>query len=495
MLCACTVISKGVHAEIFQRMFKRRNKDGTFTSIYFPQPSLHIALMRADPWNEFLENRIDANSLLQFNSMPSAESDANFNQQVSDQLTVIAAVGPEPPPPISEVGIEDGPVGFLFRHPDAVVPQVTDVSTQEAPLPSEAPLSLVEEGPSIWSRFTTAISDFKNTAYNPLPSWYTNQMSLVVPTDEAVRSVIGSVYGGTRSLVRITVRVIEATDVPVADIWGTSDPYVCVALVRGVGGLSAGRLELLPTIGSVKTSGAKFATLNPKWNETLLMDDADLLSVISDSVLHVSLWDKDIIKTDDSIGYSVISLVDSLQASGVSPYPLLPIQITGSLIGPHAGLFVKINLRMVQKVGCLSVTPIAIQGFTRGWIGYKIRVDVKVTLTDPIASSTYMANGVCRSESSVAVEVNETGHAVWPKDTPAVTILFATPKKSKPYIHLTLKSDAIGSADPGQVALRIGMLEKLAGITPMRLSPMDGSVGVDVLKKCALYCGVECDLI
>lgn len=485
-------------------MFKRRNLDGTFTGVSFASPSLHIGLMRLDPWNEFIESRVDAESLLTFKSDINRH-DANMDmiKQVSDQLTVIA--GPGRAAVVSaEVKLPtEGVVGFLFDHSvvpvEPLVVEEHPVVVDEAIVKDEVVLPVVVADDvvsgSIWSRLSTAVSDIQHGLLNPnLPSaWFkSNEMALVVPTDALVRGVLGSVYGGSRSLVRLSIRVIEAADVPVADIWGTSDPYVCVSLVRGVGGLSAGRLELLPTIGAVKSCTPKFATLNPKWNEVIQLDDADLLSVISDSVLHVSLWDKDIIKSDDSIGYSVVSLVDVLQVSGVSPFPLLPIQQTGSIISPHAGIFVKIHLRMVQKVGCVSITPIAVQGFTNGWSGYSVRFDFKVTNSDPIAQSVYQVNGLSPPECTIPAIVNNTGHAVWPTNTQSSTILFSSPKKSKPYLHITVKSNS--NTDPGQVAVRIGMLEKLNGILPLKLTPMDGSVGADVLGKCSLYCAFDAEL-
>jgi len=202
-------------------------------------------------------------------------------------------------------------------------------------------------------------------------------------------------------------------------------------------------------------------------------------------------------KTDDPMGYTVMNLIDILQSSGISPYPILPLQITGSLIGPHAGVFVKISLRMVKKVGIVSITPIALQGFTRGWEGYSIRLEAKITENDPIASQTYVSAGLCQPESTAPAIVIDTGHAVWPpKNTSPLTLLFAAPKKSKPYLHITLRSDGSGiGSDPGQIAIRLGMLEKLGGIAPMKLQPLDGSPDSEVLSKCSLYCGVECELV
>jgi hypothetical protein len=39
------------------------------------------------------------------------------------------------------------------------------------------------------------------------------------------------------------------------------------------------------------------------------------------------------------------------------------------------------------------------------------------------------------------------------------------------------------------------MLEKLGGIAPMKLQPLEGSPDADVLSKCSLYFGVECELV
>ena len=483
--------------------------------LYIPAPSLHIGVMRNDAWNEFLEHgRTTEKDLLNFNSSEENSND-QLRQQVRDQLTVIAGVAPAlsqasliPDSLLPEIPIEiPSMVSFLFQQPAAVVPdRVLEGLTDRKPavgagLPERVSESVheltepVEEtNKSVWGRMQSAWSNLTSVQAYGLPSWFSNEQALVVPADAEVRAVLGSIYGGVKSRVIVSVRVIEAVDVPALDFWGSSDPYVSACIVRGVGGLSAGRLDLLPTIGSVKSCTPKFATLNPKWSETVQLDPADLLSVISDSVLHLSMWDKDIVKSDDPVGFTTISLIDSLQASGVSPHPILPIQITGSLIGPHAGVFCKIQLRMVQKVGCLSVTPVALQGFTRGWKNYAIRLEVKITDSDPIASQTYVSAGLCQPEQTPPATVNDTGHAVWPKTTSPVTVLFSAPKKAKPYLHITLKTDGV-SGDAGQIAIRIGMLERMHGVSALKLSPLDGSPKDDVLRKCSLYCGVECELV
>lgn len=476
---------------------------------YYPQPSLHIGMMRSDPWNEFVsQGPTTAEDLLRFQSCTESTG-AELKTKVYEQLTVIAGVGPEiPVPPLvpSELvsmipelpvielptSVTDNIPSFLFQLATA---EAAAVPKEEGTVPATLvePLEPREPPQSVWSRFQGAWKNLKTVGEIGVPSWFSSEQGLVVPTDPAIKGVIGSIYGGTNSSVSITVRVIEAIDVPAMDWIGTSDPYISACIVRGVGGLSAGRLALLPTIGAIRSCTPKFNTLNPKWNETIQLDPADLLSVISDSVLHLSMWDKDILKTDDPIGFASLSLVDVLQVGGISPFPILPIQVTGSLIGPHAGIFVKIQLRMVQKVGVVSVTPIALQGFTRGWNGYSVRLDVKVTDSDPIASAFYMATGLSKPESTANATINETGHAVWPKNVTPVTILFASGKKTKPYLHITLKTDAM-SGDAGQVAVRIGLLEKLSGIAPMKLLALDGSPPAEKLNKCAMYCGVESEL-
>jgi hypothetical protein len=480
----------------------------------FPPPSLHVSLLRIDPWNEFVSHGpTTAEDLLMFRSC-NDEKEQELRSRVYDQLTVISGSGPQipapsiipeeivsmiPPIPLMELPPIPNIPSFIFRTP---TPEITSSSSVKAEEPksheviAEKP-KLPEEEPlptfSVWSRVQSAWSNLKNVGSIDVPSWFSAEQGLVVPTDPEIRATLGSVYGGTKSAVIVSIRAIEAIDVPVLDWTGASDPYISACIVRGVGGLSAGRLELLPTIGSVKSTTPKFATLNPKWNETIQLDKADLLSVISDSVLHVSMWDKDIIKADDPVGFTTFSLIDSLQLSGVSPFPLLPIQMIGSLIGPHAGIFAKVQLRMVQSVGVVSVTPIALQGFTRGWKNYSIRVEIKVTESDPIASSTFMTTGLTKPETSPPVTVNETGHALWPKTTQPLTVLFSAPKKSKPYLHVTLKSDSV-TGDAGQVAIRIGLLERVGGISALKLMPLDGSPADDKLRKCSLYCGVECEL-
>lgn len=457
---------------------------------FIPQPSLHIGLLRSDPWNEFLVHQpVSAEDLLNFQSIKARE-DQELHEQVDKQLTVIAGRGPPSPPPVSVNDLLFGGPQLFQTAPEAVNPVVVGGDS----INGAAEVAASEE-PSLWNRMSSAWENLKTTTNTSLPDWFANEQSLVIPKDPEVRKVLGSIYGGTRTRVVVTVRVIEAVGVPALDWWGTSDPYVTVCLVRGVGGLSAGRLDLLPTMGGLKSTAPKFGTLDPKWNESVQLEPADLLSVISDSVLHISMWDKDVMVTDDPVGYTTVSLIDALQVGGVSPFPILPIQVTGSLIGPHAGVFVKIQLRMVNKVGCLSITPVALQGFTRGWEGYSIRLEVKITKSDPIASQFYVSEGLSQPESTPSAKVNDTGHAVWPSNTNPVTVLFSAPKHSKPYLHITLKSDGAVAVDPGQIAIRIGMLERLQGIVGMKLSALEGSPDSELLNKCSLYCGVECDLL
>lgn len=333
---------------------------------FIPQPSLHIGLLRSDPWNEFLVHQpVSAEDLLNFQSIKARE-DQELHEQVDKQLTVIAGRGPPSPPPVSVNDLLFGGPQLFQTAPEAVNPVVVGGDS----INGAAEVAASEE-PSLWNRMSSAWENLKTTTNTSLPDWFANEQSLVIPKDPEVRKVLGSIYGGTRTRVVVTVRVIEAVGVPALDWWGTSDPYVTVCLVRGVGGLSAGRLDLLPTMGGLKSTAPKFGTLDPKWNESVQLEPADLLSVISDSVLHISMWDKDVMVTDDPVGYTTVSLIDALQVGGVSPFPILPIQVTGSLIGPHAGVFVKIQLRMVNKVGCLSITPVALGVHSRvGGIQY-----------------------------------------------------------------------------------------------------------------------------
>jgi hypothetical protein len=65
----------------------------------FPPPSLHVALMRSDPWNEFIgKGQPTADDLLKFKSC-SNDPASEMRQKVFEQLTVISGIGPEIPPP------------------------------------------------------------------------------------------------------------------------------------------------------------------------------------------------------------------------------------------------------------------------------------------------------------------------------------------------------------------------------------------------------------
>ncbi len=479
--------------------FHSRNRPGGNASVNPYKPSLDIGLLRPDPWNEFVNRPVRDADLLEFNSLRDTEM-ARLNARIRDNLTVVLGERHLRPLPVAQIEVfspTSVPGASLAPATTAAAEEsIPSVSTEASVAPRLEAVSIDPPSKSIWESVTGFVAAVKKTSMDALPGWFSTEIALVPPTDAEIRARLGSIYGGDLSQVKISVRVIEAVDVPVAHWWGGSDPYVAVCLVRGVGGLSSGRLELLPTVGRQQFSTTRFGTLNPKWNETIEMDSADLMTVVSESVLHVSLWDKDLIAADSPMGFTTISLLDTMQACGVAPYPLIPIQMIGSLVGPHAGLFVKISLRMVKKVGVVSVTPVALQGFSSGWKDYAIRVEAKVVETDPIASRSYVSSGLCSAESSVPAKVNATGHAIWPQQASAITLLFNAPKKSKPFLHITLKSDGNGpNSDPGQVSVRIGLLERLAGVAPLKLQPLAGSPPADSLAKCSLYCGVECGLV
>ena len=66
---------------------------------FVPQPSLHIGLMRDDPWNEFLQHSpVSGEDLLSFKSSKEAENRA-LRERMNSQLTVVAGERPALPAP------------------------------------------------------------------------------------------------------------------------------------------------------------------------------------------------------------------------------------------------------------------------------------------------------------------------------------------------------------------------------------------------------------
>eukprot|EP00727_Mastigamoeba_balamuthi_P012865 m51a1_g8200 hypothetical protein (303) ;mRNA; r:21291-22799 len=89
---------------------------------------------------------------------------------------------------------------------------------------------------------------------------------------------------------KLWVTVVEARNVPAADVGGTSDPYVKIKDVEGLAGHGA------------KTA-VKKKTLNPSWNETFEFDFNFKLKA-----LRFKVFDHDMVGSDDLIGKCAVSV-------------------------------------------------------------------------------------------------------------------------------------------------------------------------------------------
>ena len=95
-------------------------------------------------------------------------------------------------------------------------------------------------------------------------------------------------------------------DDPPLAVGGTSDPYVVVWLENEVG-------EKVLDVGCERTSGYRERTLNPEWNEELIMGSANL--EIRKCTLKFEVMDYDIIGADDEMGTAEIPLKIFLPAA------------------------------------------------------------------------------------------------------------------------------------------------------------------------------------
>ncbi|KAK3288903.1 hypothetical protein CYMTET_3636 [Cymbomonas tetramitiformis] len=93
----------------------------------------------------------------------------------------------------------------------------------------------------------------------------------------------------------LIVDVIEAKNLPAADMSGTSDPYALLGLALSKESLSK---------SAVKKTGTQFKTLNPKWNEHVVLDVYSL--ELQTLVLKVN--DQDKFMSDDMLGELVLRL-------------------------------------------------------------------------------------------------------------------------------------------------------------------------------------------
>ena len=88
--------------------------------------------------------------------------------------------------------------------------------------------------------------------------------------------------GGTRSLFQL--RIVQGRNMSICDPWGTSDPYCTVAGMATVDGRP------------IKTK-VHSRTLCPEWNQTFDFASPEPFS------FRVEVWDKDLVGSDDSMGF------------------------------------------------------------------------------------------------------------------------------------------------------------------------------------------------
>ena len=327
------------------------------------------------------------------------------------------------------------------------------------------------------------------------PAWFASQQKMTMPTDPVIKKVIANIYGGESSKVKFTVKAVKATDVPAMDwLTGASDAYMEIVLVRGVQGLSAGQLDSLPALAPRQKSSIVYNTKNPVWNEPIELDSVDIIPVLADALLHISVWDHDTLMSDDPIGYCTMPLIDTLESSGICPFPLCPIQ-GSEPVSLHVGVFVKFELKSEGEVGLLKTTLFALQGFEKYKGEGNFRISVKLVEDDPLAPNDYVTNSVSDEEVTKTFSILDTGHANL-TELPPLTQLFKF-KRDKPlFIHLTVLSAGALQAKVrhAQLAMPVAMLEQIRGFRGHKLKLLRGNEDKDGIKKCKVFFAVSADL-
>jgi len=105
--------------------------------------------------------------------------------------------------------------------------------------------------------------------------------------NNTVTTYVNSEYFASQVSGIVKLNINSASNLPARDLWGTSDPYVCVSI-----GESHGRTKVIDK------------NLNPEWNETiyLMVRDADSQKLL------VRLADKDMIGSDDALGMTMLPM-------------------------------------------------------------------------------------------------------------------------------------------------------------------------------------------
>jgi len=103
---------------------------------------------------------------------------------------------------------------------------------------------------------------------------------------------------------RLTVEVVEAVNLPVADFGGSSDPYVNLELSGRFGTGPKNQREWVPELRTSARTHYESSTLNPVWN----VKGIPFQLKRHGAVLKVRVFDHDDLATDDPLGHVVIYL-------------------------------------------------------------------------------------------------------------------------------------------------------------------------------------------
>ena len=101
---------------------------------------------------------------------------------------------------------------------------------------------------------------------------------------------------GPLGAVVFCIRFVRGKDMSICDPWGTSDPFCTIANVNTLSGRP------------IKTKIIS-RTLNPEWNQAFEFANTDPFT------LRVSIWDHDLVGSDDSMGFVDIISKDWLDDS------------------------------------------------------------------------------------------------------------------------------------------------------------------------------------
>ncbi|XP_020586407.1 uncharacterized protein LOC110028767 isoform X2 [Phalaenopsis equestris] len=132
--------------------------------------------------------------------------------------------------------------------------------------------------PSFDLNLAVVLAGFAFEAYTSPPAWGgVRWMQL-----SAKRSFLREVYDG-----QLYIKLREGVDLPVMDLWGTSDPYVIFHLD-----------------GQVAKSNAKWGTTHPTWNEDFTLN----IKLATTKELMLVAWDANLVTPHKRMGHGCVNL-------------------------------------------------------------------------------------------------------------------------------------------------------------------------------------------